>query len=352
METRKKKALEELQRLNASIDGEIVYENGIQLLKVDKTIGAGEVRCICFDEGLVAMEYDISVNQDLTVLLNSERRDRIYFLYCFRGNCFHRFENREDLMKLEELQTAVVSNEENISSELLVRKDERLIFNVIRLDKEQYLEKFEQNKEGFDDETLTMIHNFDSNRGYVHLGRFNLEIGELIKLLENAKYANNLSTLMQFEGICHLILAKQIEQFNIEMQHGMQPNIGLSKAILKQIGEIGDFVKNYPEVQHSVENLCRRSSLSAAKLQEGFKFLYGMTVGEYVRDCRLIRSEHLIRTTDMNVSEVVYSIGFTSRSYFCKIFKAKYRCSPKAYKKMVYGTNLAIDTSLVSKLVR
>ena len=37
--------------------------------------------------------------------------------------------------------------------------------------------------------------------------------------------------------------------------------------------------------------------------------------------------------TDLNISEVVYSIGFTSRSYFCKIFRQKYGCSPREYKK-------------------
>ncbi|MDX1318460.1 MAG: AraC family transcriptional regulator, partial [Xanthomarina gelatinilytica] len=40
----------------------------------------------------------------------------------------------------------------------------------------------------------------------------------------------------------------------------------------------------------------------------------------------------LIKNTDMNISEVVYTIGLTSRSYFSKIFKEKYNCSPKDYK--------------------
>ena len=72
--------------------------------------------------------------------------------------------------------------------------------------------------------------------------------------------------------------------------------------------------------------------LSAAKLQEGFKALHDRTVADYIRNVRLEEAEHLLKTTDFNISEVVYSVGFLSRSYFSKIFKTKYRCSPKEYK--------------------
>ncbi|MCB0387243.1 MAG: helix-turn-helix transcriptional regulator, partial [Winogradskyella sp.] len=72
--------------------------------------------------------------------------------------------------------------------------------------------------------------------------------------------------------------------------------------------------------------------LSPSKLQEGFKLMHGHTVTEYIREVRIKKAEELIKNTDMNISEVVYTIGLTSRSYFSKIFKEKYNCSPKDYK--------------------
>jgi AraC-like DNA-binding protein len=62
--------------------------------------------------------------------------------------------------------------------------------------------------------------------------------------------------------------------------------------------------------------------------------MHGRTVSDFVRNVRLEKAEDLIKNTDLNISEVVYSIGLTSRSYFCKIFKKKYDCSPKEYKLM------------------
>ena len=40
--------------------------------------------------------------------------------------------------------------------------------------------------------------------------------------------------------------------------------------------------------------------------------------------------------SDLNISEIVYTIGFSSRSYFSKIFKEKYNISPNEYKSKVF----------------
>ena len=338
METRKKRAKQELESLAKHLVGEVVYENGVQVLKISDEVGEGQVRCICFDEGLIAMELDLRLTKDISVLLNDDNGDMVYFLYCLEGDCLHKFREGEVIVKLEELQTAVFSNSKDLVSELLMRKEGRLVLNLIRIDRKKYVKKFKKDVEGFDLKTIEFLDSFSENNGYFHLGKINLEIGELIKMLEKAKYVGDLSTLMQFEGICHLIFAKQIEQFRFEMENGKCPATTLLKRELRDISEISDFIKNYPEVQHSITNLCSKSGLSAAKLQQGFRFIHDMTVGEYVRDTRLKMAEHLLRTSEMNISEVVYTIGLTSRSYFCKIFKAKYRCSPKQYKRNVQQT--------------
>ena len=333
MRTRKERAKQELEALAMYIKGDVVHEDGVQVLNIASAVGEGKVKCVCFDEGLIALEFDIRLKEDHTVYLNHKKRDRAYFLYCLEGNCLHKFRGDEDVNKLEELQTAVISNTSNLLSELLIRKEERLILNLIRIDKNKYIKKFKEDNGGIHSNMLAFLDSNEANEGYFHLGKINLEIAELIKMLEKAKYVDDLSTLMQFEGICQLILAKQIAQFKFELEFDKTQFTTLLKRELKEIFEIVDFIENYPEIQHSIRTLCEKSGLSAAKLQQGFRFMRDMTVGEFIRDTRLKKAELYLRTTDMNISEVVYAIGFTSRSYFCKIFKLKYRCSPKRYKQ-------------------
>ena len=60
--------------------------------------------------------------------------------------------------------------------------------------------------------------------------------------------------------------------------------------------------------------------------------MHGRTVTDPVRNVRIEKSAKMIKNTDLNISEIVYSIGFASRSYFSKIFKEKYNCTPKNYR--------------------
>ena len=84
--------------------------------------------------------------------------------------------------------------------------------------------------------------------------------------------------------------------------------------------------------QFSLEHISQDTGLTQAKLQEGFKPLYNKTVTEYIRHTRLVVARDLIMNTELSISEIVHSIGFTSRSNFSKIFKEKYGISPSVFK--------------------
>ena len=56
----------------------------------------------------------------------------------------------------------------------------------------------------------------------------------------------------------------------------------------------------------------------------------------FIVEKRLEKAAQLLEQGNLNISEIVYSIGFTSRSYFSKIFKNRYGVSPSlALKKAV-----------------
>ncbi|WP_157491778.1 helix-turn-helix transcriptional regulator [Maribacter thermophilus] len=333
MKTKRRNALHELLLLNEKLKGKVANESGVPVLMVDTTIGSGQVNCVNLEEGLMAFEFDLTLNTDHELVMDWVESDQVCLFYCLKGNCFHKFYGHQVVTKLEELQTAVVFNDKDHKTKLIFKKDEHLVFNCIRININEYKNQLEEQRD-----TLTaLLDSYDKTEGYLHVGKFNLEIGELIKKLENAKFADSIASLSYFNGVCLMILAKQIEQFQEDMEKGIQPATTLLKKELEMITELTDYINNYPEAPHSIDAISAKSGISPSKLQLGFKFMHDATLGEYIRNVRLKKAEELIRTTDMNISEVVYSIGFTSRSYFCKIFKNKYNCSPKAYKKQVNG---------------
>jgi|GEM_PF-1337182 len=110
---------------------------------------------------------------------------------------------------------------------------------------------------------------------------------------------------------------------------------------IQQVVKLTEMIHKDPGKKYRVDKLCRIGGLSVTKLQEGFKRMHGNTVAKYIQHVRLERAEKYIRTSDMNISEVVYSIGLSSRSYFSKIFRQKYNCKPSDYQQQIRRQRMA-----------
>jgi AraC-like DNA-binding protein len=64
-----------------------------------------------------------------------------------------------------------------------------------------------------------------------------------------------------------------------------------------------------------------------------FKYYTGKSPQEYIKDYRLSKAEHLLRTTDLSLIDIVLSCGFSGQSYFGEVFKQQYGVSPARFRK-------------------
>ena len=64
-----------------------------------------------------------------------------------------------------------------------------------------------------------------------------------------------------------------------------------------------------------------------------FKKNFGCCFQNYLNVYRLEKSTIILKTTDLSVSEISQQIGFNSISYYSKLFKEIYCCSPSEYRK-------------------
>ena len=83
-----------------------------------------------------------------------------------------------------------------------------------------------------------------------------------------------------------------------------------------------------PDANYSVEDLGEEMGLSRVQLYRKVKALTGYTVVDLLRKARLARAKRLLETTDKNISEVAYEVGFSTPSYFAKRFKEEYGVKP------------------------
>lgn len=67
-----------------------------------------------------------------------------------------------------------------------------------------------------------------------------------------------------------------------------------------------------------------------------FKKTFNIPAVQYLNFVRVCKAEKLLLSTDKTVSEVAFETGFSSVSYFTRIFKKYKYCTPGEYKKIKY----------------
>lgn len=82
----------------------------------------------------------------------------------------------------------------------------------------------------------------------------------------------------------------------------------------------------------SVDSLIALTGLSRTKLYETFKKSISKGVSEFIRDKRLAKAEELLKKTDLSIYEISVQCGFNDYNYFSRIFKNKYKKSPKSFR--------------------
>lgn len=85
--------------------------------------------------------------------------------------------------------------------------------------------------------------------------------------------------------------------------------------------------------QVTVRDLCEHFWISETALRKKFRRETGMGVMEYFVDKKINDAEHRLGTTTQSVTEIAAGLGFSSTSYFTKVFKAKTGMTPTEYSR-------------------
>ncbi len=88
------------------------------------------------------------------------------------------------------------------------------------------------------------------------------------------------------------------------------------------------YVQNHYHEPIHVSDMADLCNMNYSYFSRYFKKLTGKTFVEYVNYIRLTEAEKLLLTTNLNVTQIAFSTGFSSASYFIKIFKKHRGLSP------------------------
>lgn len=87
-----------------------------------------------------------------------------------------------------------------------------------------------------------------------------------------------------------------------------------------------------PHDNHSVSSLATIAGMSRTMFASRFREVYGQSPNEFIQGFRLKFAAHLLQTTNLPIKAVATAIGYSSRSYFSRAFRAAYDIDPSAYR--------------------
>jgi len=313
-------------QLKDNFGGEFHRNIKERILKIDTPLAFGTIRGIRTKGGISYLEFKMNFNEDIKLTINSPIKKSINFAYCSEGKMAHAFDTAKNRIEIEPFQTAIVSNIEHEKNTLYFYRDVKLCATIISVNTLfGDSQKFTINNQLRDRFILNRIEDVH------YIGSFNLKIAEQLNRIQAIRQKGLVRALL-IEGLIHVILALELEQHKRDRLSHQNSTGTLTSGEMAKVKDLSEFINNYPETSLTVTDLSHKIALTPSKLQEGFKLMHNTTVNNYIRNVRIKKSEELLKTTDLNISQILYTLGFSSRSYFSKIFKEKYNCSPSTYK--------------------
>lgn len=130
------------------------------------------------------------------------------------------------------------------------------------------------------------------------------------------------------DALAHKIEARAGEQAGApqgELPRGGIPAYRLRKVV--------DFVRAEFGCAITVREMAEQVGMSEYHFAREFKRSLGLTPRQYFTQCRLEEARRLLRTTELQVSEVARRVGFTSASHFAEVFRKRVGLRPREFRE-------------------
>ncbi|OXA70752.1 hypothetical protein B0A67_14045 [Flavobacterium aquidurense] len=253
--------------LKDSFNGDLTLNHSEYHLAIKTKWAKGTITGVCLDNKMSHLSFDLVLNQDVSVSIESFQSAPIFFAYCENGGLGHSFGTNGEKKSLKKNQSGILSNTSVINSVLFLESHKRIQFSLI---------------------------------GVPTKGLAETQNAEMISQLKR-RFLNESGNYF-YTGTNSLKIAQKWQELKTLPQQGIVRNL-LKKLILKEIieMEIAQHSYNYIRTFEPILNLA-------------------------VKQINEIK-----RISNLNITEVINAAGLAGRNYLPRIFKEKYHLSYKPY---------------------
>lgn len=322
--------LEMLRQFANYFNASLVDSPGSALLDLSNEQGRGTIKLFELYPGLTAWIYDIEFAEDFEFEFEFSGEKPYYLAYHLKGRQFHKYESEDTYMEIRQWQNFFLMGCESQKADFKIPGGELLQSCYLILHPDIIGDTNFKAQSHLDEYLDAIFQKSSANGPYRYLGDIDTETGKYVETLIHNDRTDLVGRLVT-EGAILGMLASQLDSHKQE-KDGNNPRISLSLSELERIKGLTEMIQNHPEDKPSIEHLADQLGLSQKKLQRGIRHVYGYSAHEFITNVRMELARELMETTDMNVSEICYNIGYSSRSHFSKVFRDRFGVLPSSYK--------------------
>lgn len=105
------------------------------------------------------------------------------------------------------------------------------------------------------------------------------------------------------------------------------------------LNSVSTYVRRHLASEISRQEIADYVHLNPDYITRIFKKKAGMNLSDYIRQERLNYAKHLLKNTELSISEIALTTGFNSPSYFSSTFHKEYKITPADFRNQISGTS-------------
>lgn len=320
-----------LQDLAGELGTKVHKKCGCYLVKIPAAWGQGYIQGIDFDGGLGILLYHCTFHEDVEIRFTVNEVHPLKFLFCEMGQLSHQFENSDEIHSMERLENIIVASADINGHVIRFTAKTETKINSLEINRQHFVGPMNCELRTLEKTLQALFRDVKAKRVFYHKGHYSLAMADLFAKLHR-NFINHFMEYVFLKSTAYKMLFLSIHQFFDDLRDPEKKSI-LRTAELKCVRQAAELINNEILDFTTIPALAFQVGLNANKLQNGFKEIFHQTVNEYVQERRLDVAKGLIKNSDLSISEIVDRIGFSSKSYFSKLFRQRYGTTPSAYRK-------------------
>ncbi|UBZ07730.1 AraC family transcriptional regulator [Salegentibacter mishustinae] len=320
-----------IQDISESLGAPVENGSGEHTIELPEHIGEGYIRGISFDSGMGFITYNCKFYEDVKICFALNTVHPLKFIFCSAGSAGHSFQDTEKVNDIKTYQNIIVSSSGYNGHVLYFKANEATHVSSLEIIRSVFAHRRNYDFKDLDPTLKELFQDAVSEKQFFYQGNYSIKAADIMNEINTKDFTGFLRSLY-LEAKAFQMLVIQISQYEDDESGDKLPQI-LRQSDIEKVDYVVKRIQGDLGSNLTVEALAKEAGTNVNKLQEGFKYVYDLTVNKYMQHKKLEAAKEMLMTTEKNISEIVTSIGLNNRSYFSKIFKEKYGVNPKYFLK-------------------